>query len=118
MNDAFMQGIVSAIPGAVVSFVLSGLLLYYLRRYIDSHLEAEEKRREEDHSLRSQRSQAEQKRRRALGRLLFWMHRAITKPPPNGELEEAWENYCQAEDEQKALDQKILAEYETGGASR
>ena len=115
MIDEFMQGVVAALPGTVVSLLFSGLLLYYLRKYIDVKLAAEEKRRQEDHKIRRQRSELEQRRRRAAGRVLFWLHHAVTKPPPNGELEAAWETYQAAEEAQKALDQQILADYETGG---
>lgn len=115
MIEEFFAGVVKALPGAVVSMFVSGLMLYYLRRYIDAKLAAEEQRRKEDHEIRRQRSELEQKRRRAAGRVLFWLHHAVTKPPPNGELEEAWEAYQQAEEAQKALDQQILADYETGG---
>lgn len=114
MIEEFFAGVVKALPGAAVSLVFSGLMLYYLRRYIDAKLAAEEQRRKEDHEIRRQRSELEQKRRRAAGRMLFWLHHAVTKPPPNGELEEAWDTYQQVEEAQKALDQQILADYETG----
>lgn len=115
MIENFWQGVVATLPSTVVSLLFSGLLLYYLRKYIDAKLAAEEKRRQDDHKLRCQRSELEQRRRRAAGRLFFWLHHAITKPPPNGELEEAWECYQAAEEAQKSLDQQILADYETGG---
>lgn len=116
MIENFMDGVVAALPGAVVSVIVSGLVLYYLRRYIDDKLKAEEKKREHDLQVRQERSELEQKRRRAAGRVFFWLHHAVTKPPPNGELEEAWAHYQEIEEAQKALDQKILAEYETGGS--
>lgn len=49
MIEEFLAGVVKALPGAVVSLVVSGLMLYYLRRYIDAKLAAEEQRRKEDH---------------------------------------------------------------------
>lgn len=115
MIEEFLAGAAAALPGAAVSVAVSGLMLYYLRRYIDAKLAAEEERRAEDKRTRRQRSELEQKRRRAAGRVLFWLHHAVTRPPPNGELEEAWNAYQQAEEAQKALDQQILADYETGG---
>ena len=48
MIESFMDGVVAALPGAVVSVIVSGLVLYYLRRYIDDKLKAEEKKREHD----------------------------------------------------------------------
>lgn len=109
----FLQAMKAALPGTIVSVLVSGFLLYYLRRYIDAKLEAEEKQREEDGKIRRQRSALEQKRRRAAGRMFFWLHHALVKPPPNGELEAAWTDYTKIEEELKALDQQILAEFET-----
>lgn len=117
MIDQFFHGMVAALPGAATSAIISGLLLYYLRKYIDSKLAEDASRRAEDHRIRRQRSELEQRRRRAAGRLFFWLHHAVTKPPPNGELEAAWADYIKAEEAQKGLDQQILAEYESGGGA-
>lgn len=65
MIEEFLAGVVKALPGAVVSLVVSGLMLYYLRRYIDAKLAAEEQRRKEDHEIRGSVPRLEQKRRRA-----------------------------------------------------
>lgn len=113
----FLAACKAALPGVVVSALVSGLVLYFLRGYIDRKLEEEEAHRKNETQLRTQRSQLEQKRRRALGRLLFWLHRGVTHPPPNGELEKAMSEFEAVEDELKALDQKILAEFEIGGSA-
>lgn len=113
----FLAAVKAALPGAVTSFLVSGLFLYYLRGYIDHKLKEETEHREKEQQLRLQKSQLEQKRRRALGRLLFWLHRGLTSPPPNGELERSMEEFETVEDELKALDQKILAEFEIGGGA-
>jgi hypothetical protein len=102
-----------AVPGALVSVILSGIVLYYIRRYIDKKLVSAEAKQQERLIIRKRRSEAEQRRRRAEGRLLFWMHHAIVKPPPNGELEDAWEEFQSAEEAQKEIERSILAEYET-----
>lgn len=113
--NSFWSGVVAAIPGALVSCVVSGLLLHYLKRYIDGKLEEEEQRQAEAKKIRQERSEAEQERRRAAGRLFFWMHHAIVKPPANGELEEAWRAYQAVEEKQKEIDRRVLASFETGG---
>ena len=116
MSD-FWHAVAGAVPGALVSFLISGLLLHYLKRYIDKRLEGAERRQKTRLEIKRKRSEAEQKRRRAEGRLLFWVHHALVKPPPNGELEKAWEDFQTAEEEQKEIERSILAEYETGGGS-
>ena len=110
----FIASCRAALPGVAVSALISGVLLYYIRAYIDNKLKEDEEHRRKEQQLRLQRSQLEKKRCRAEGRLLFWIHHAITKPPHNGELEEAMKEFEAVEDELKALDQKILAEFEIG----
>lgn len=116
MSD-FWRAAINALPGALVSALISGLALHYLKRYFDKKLVKAEKRQQERLMTRKRRSEAEQRRRRAEGRLLFWLHHAVTKPPPNGELEDAWEEFQNAEEAQKEIERSILAEYETGGGS-
>ena len=111
----FIAGLEAALPGVVLSVLLSGILLYYIRRYIDQKLLEEERARTEEQALKVKRSKLDMRRRRALGRLLFWLHRAVVNPPANGELEEAWESFQEVEEDQKALDQEILAKFENGG---
>lgn len=109
MND-FWAAVVAALPGVVASALVSGIFLHYLRSYIDKKLKDEEEHRKKEHELRVRRNQLEMQRRHAAGRLFFWLHHAMVKPPPNGELEEAFEEYQRAEAEQKAYEQKILAD--------
>ena len=113
----FWHMAINALPGALVSALISGLLIHYLKRYFDKRLEGAERRQKTKLEIKRKRSEAEQRRRRAEGRLLFWLHHAVTKPPPNGELEAAWEDYQEAEEAQKEIERSILAEYETGGGA-
>ena len=110
----FWRAAVNAVPGALVSALISGLLIHYLKRYFDKRLEGAERRQKSRLEIKRRRSEAEQRRRRAEGRLLFWLHHAVVKPPPNGELEAAWEDFQDAEEEQKEIERAILAEYEAG----
>ena len=65
-------------------------------------------RREE---RRKAMSMAEQQRRHAAGRLLFWLHHAVANGDCSTELQEAMDNYQRAERKQKTLEQEILAVY-------
>lgn len=115
--EKFLAGVSSALPGALVSFVVSGLFLYYLRWYIDRKLKEEEQIREKEMRRKVEQAKLEMRRRRAMGRLIFWLHRGLVQPPPNGELEEAMEAFQAIEEEQKLLDQSILAQVESGGST-
>ena len=99
----------AALPGAVVSVVVSGIVLYYIRSYIDHKLKEEEEIQDQLKKVRVQRTELEMQRRQALGRVLYWMHRGLTKPPPNGELQEAMEAFSDVEKRQKELERKLLA---------
>jgi hypothetical protein len=46
---------------------------------------------------------------------LFWLYKAVTKPPPNGELEEAMKKFNIAEEEQKTLEREIMAAIDSEG---
>lgn len=109
----FFESFKAAIPGAVVSLLISGIFLHYLQKYIDSKLDEEKKKQEEERKIRRERNEAEQDRRRAAGRMFFWLHRAIVKGEHNGELEAAFEAYQAAEEKQKDIDRRILAAYDT-----
>lgn len=109
-----IESIINVAVSAIVSGLISGVALKYVTRYFDKKLEAEEAHKKQVEKQRHDRTVAEANRRRAAGRLFFWLHHAIVKPPPNGELEKAMENYTAAEDAQKALEQEILATIEEG----
>ena len=107
-----LNTIISVAISAVISGLISGVALKYITRYFDKKLEAEEAEAAKAEKQRHDRAVAEANRRRAAGRLFFWLHHAVTKPPPNGELDEAMENYKKAEEAQKAVEQDILASLE------
>jgi len=91
---------------------IMGIMFYYLKRYIDKRITAEEKEASERAEIRTRRLAVEHKLRHAYGSLFFWLHKAVTKPPPNGELEEAMRLLQDAEAENKALDQEIISKFE------
>lgn len=110
-----IKEIITVAISAGVSGVVSVFVLGYIKRYIDKKLDeadAEKKQREE---YQHRRNVANAKLHRAEGRLFFWLHRAVVKPPPNGELEESWANYNKAEEVVKAIDLEIVADYEMNG---
>lgn len=98
---------------AIVSALISGIGVFYLQRYLnDKHRESEQRaagRRE----ARRRADLLEAKRRRAAGRLFFWLHFGLTRgaEAANGDLESAWKDYTAAEEEQKLFEQEQLAEH-------
>lgn len=110
-----LEQIGSAAISSIISLLFSMFIFYYLRRYLDHKIDEEEKRKQEREQQQKQRVIAEAKRRHAAGRILFWLYKAVTKPPPNGELDEAMRKYTIAEEEQKTLEREILAAIESEG---
>lgn len=103
----------SALVSGFVSALISGIGVYYLHAYLDGRRRESEqaaaKRREE----RRKADALESQRRRAAGRLLFWLHDAVVKGKDhaNGDLEKAYQDYNNAEDDQKRFEQMLLAEH-------
>ena len=102
-----------AAVSAVVSALISGVGVFYLQRYLTAKHQESERKAAERREARRQADILESKRRRAAGRLLFWLHFSVTRgvEAANGDLEEAWNRYSAAEDEQKQFEQEQLAEH-------
>ncbi len=91
---------------------IAGLVVYFVRRRLEKMLdrrEAEDSRRRENRIVRASYNDALQ---HAQGRLLFWLYQAIVKGQHNGELEQAFENFQEAERKIKDHDRHIVAEQE------
>lgn len=103
---------VGAIGGLLGSGGLFGIFVFVLKHYIQKKLNERDEKEKERAALRLERSQIERELWHALGRLQFWLHRAIVTDSHNGELEKAFEEFQAAEEKSKALDTKILAMHE------
>lgn len=106
------EAIITVAVSALVSGTMTGIILYYIRRYIDSKLQSVEAAKKERDQIHKKRSIAEQKRRQAEGRLLFWLYYAVKNKQPTTDLDTAMANYDAAELDQKQLDQEIIALYD------
>ncbi len=98
----------SAVGGAGIV----GIVFYFIRRHLEQMLdsrEAEERKKRESRIKRASYNDALQ---HAQGRLLFWLYQAIVKEEHNGELEQAFENFQEAEKRIKEHDRHIVAEQE------
>ncbi|MBO5610552.1 MAG: hypothetical protein J5929_09340 [Eubacterium sp.] len=91
-----------------------GILFYFIRRYIEKRLGEKEDEDKKKREQRLKRIKAEDELMHCQGRLFFWMHKAIVTGEHNGDLEEAFEAYQDAEKVRKDLDREILAENELG----
>lgn len=109
MIDTIKQAAISA----VVSALISGIGIYYLQTYLDTKRKESEEQAAQRRIERRKADVLESKRRRAAGRMLFWLHDAVVKgvEHANGDLEKAMSDYSEIEEEQKAFEQELLAEH-------
>lgn len=109
-----IEAIKNAAISAAVSALISGIVLYYIRGYIDGKRRESEEQSAQRRRERRKADMLEVRRRRAAGRMFFWMHDALVKgvEHANGDLEEAFQHYNEVEEEQKAFEQELLAEHQ------
>ena len=110
MTEAIKQVAISAL----VSGLFSGVGIFYLQRYIDAKRRESEEQAVQRRKERRKADVLEYKRRRAAGRMFFWLHDAVVKgvDHANGDLKKAMEEYNEVEEEQKAFEQELLAEHQ------
>lgn len=107
------EAIVAAIVGAVVGGSgIVGLCFAYIRHFIDKRLAQREAEDEKQCSQKVRRLTIQDEWEHATGRLFFFVHKAIVTGQHNGDLEDAWEKFQQAEAKKKALDREIIVEHE------
>lgn len=104
----------AALVSCLVSFLITGIGLHYLRGYFDRKQAEREEQAAQRRRERRKADMLEARRRRAAGRMFFWMHYALVKgvDQANGDLEKAFHDYNEVEEEQKAFEQELLAEHQ------
>lgn len=103
----------SAAISCLVSALITGIGVHYLQSYLDAKRKESEKQAAKRRQARHRADVLEAKRKRAEGRLFFWMYDAIVKgvDHANGDLCKAFEDYNAVDEEQKAFDQEQLADH-------
>lgn len=104
----------SAVISALVSAVVSGIGIFFLQCFIDTKRQESAERAKVRRAERRKADMLEARRRRAAGRLFFWLHDAVVKGPEhaNGDLAKAMTDYNLVEEEQKLFEQELLAEHQ------
>ncbi|MCC8122360.1 MAG: hypothetical protein LIO58_02345 [Oscillospiraceae bacterium] len=114
--EQVMSAIITAVVGAggVVGFAF-----YYLRRYIDRKLQAEEQASDQLVSTRRKRLSVDDKIQHAQGRMFYHLMDNIARIArclpeakiPTAQLDEAFQTLTQAEEAKKELNREIIAAY-------
>ena len=109
-----METLKDALISVMVSCLISGIGLYYLRGYYDRKQQEREELADQRRNERRKADMLEARRRRAAGRMFFWMHYALIKgvEQANGDLEKAFLDYNEIDEDQKAFEQELLAEHQ------
>lgn len=110
MVDAFSSAAISAATSALIS----GIGIYYLQSFLNTKRRESEEQAARRRSERRKAEVLESRRRRAAGRMFFWLHYAAVKgaEAANGDLEKAFSDYNEVEEEQKAFEQELLAAHQ------
>lgn len=108
-----IEALKSALISGMVSVLISGIGVYYLHAYLDGKRKESEQAAAQRRAERRKADVLESRRRRATGRMFFWLHDAVVKGKDhaNGDLERAYEDYNRIEEEQKRFEQELLAEH-------
>lgn len=89
-----------------------GLFFFVIRFYIEKKLKEADAREKERLQAKIDMRKVDDEISHATGRVLFWLHHAITHDGEhNGELEDAFKAYQEAENKKKEMDREILAKY-------
>lgn len=97
---------------AVSSGVISGIVTWLLKRYIDRKLTAAEAEAAERQRVKQKRMMLDAELHHAQGRMFFWIHHAIVHGEHNGELQDSFEHLQEVEDKEKELDREILSRFD------
>ena len=89
-----------------------GIVVNYIKRYVDRKLDAEEAKAAEHERFRLKKRACEERMQHAESRWIFWVNRWIETGSHNGELRQAFEEYQAAEREKKELEREIITKFE------
>jgi flagellar biosynthesis/type III secretory pathway M-ring protein FliF/YscJ len=98
---------------AVNSGIISSIVLWFLKRYINKKLTIAEAEAAERQKVKQKRMMLDSELHHAQGRVLFWIHHAIIhNGEHNGELQDSFEHLQEVEDKEKELDREILSRFD------
>lgn len=101
--------VVTAIISVGIGALINGVVVFYFQKNVNKILcikEYEEKRRKD---LRKERREIDDELWHSVGRVIFWVNKAITTGEHNGDLEKAVDAFSKAEELKKRLDRDIIA---------
>ncbi len=88
-----------------------GLVFAFIRRYLERKLNKAAENADEKKQRAIKKKIIDEEWEQAVGRLLFWIVRAIETGSHNGELHEAHEHFKNVEKKAKDFDREIIASH-------
>ena len=109
-TEQFLETLLVAVVG---SGGVVGIMFKVAYRYLDRWLTQKELEDQERQKEKEERLRINDKIQHRQGRCFFWIYKAIVDGRHNGDLERAFKDLQEAEDEKKEIDQRILAKHDT-----
>lgn len=85
----------------------------YAVKYIDRKIAKGEAERQKKEQYLQRRSIANANVKRAQGKVIYWLARAVTHPPANGELDAAMKELKAAEEVYNNINLQIVADFDS-----
>ena len=107
-TEQFLETLLVAMVG---SGGVIGIMFKFAYRYLDKRLTQKELEDQARQKEKEERLRSNDKIQHRQGRCFFWIYKAIVDGRHNGDLEEAFKDLQDAENEKKEMDQRILAKH-------
>ena len=108
-----VEAVITGVAIATIAALVQVFVINNMKQHINKKLDAAENKKTSRDNYQHRYNMAASDLRRAQGRFNFWAYRGITKPPPNGELDDAMSAYNEAEETYKRIEREIIADFES-----
>lgn len=104
--------IITTLISVTIGGVINGIFVFCFQKNITRIMSKKEKAEEHKKELRKRRREIDEEMWHGVGRVFFWVNKAILTGTHNGELAGAMQSFIDAEAKRKTLDRDIISDCE------